>query len=308
MKKILVSLMVLALCVPAMAAVTATSDNSVAGEVTVYLTSDSDGIVGVALTVDTAGSATGVVVAESFFDVFVDSAFTAGAGYVYQTGIPTATQGAAGELDISGGSASFSISVAGLDDDGIGAGTDEAPTTCTITITGTAGATVDIDIDALRGGVVGYNGALAVSGLPINTTFGELSECVSSTAPFYADWVAFGKPDCWCYEYQCRGDANGTKEGSTFGGYRWVFNADLAMFLAAYGVLEPTKGPGILSITDGICSDFNHAQEGSAFGGYRRVFNADLAIFLANYGILDPTKGPGLTSCAGPDYNFFIVP
>ncbi len=236
MKKILVSLMVLALCVPAMAAVTATSDNSVAGEVTVTLTSDSDGIVGVALTVDTAGSATGVVVAESFFDVFVDSAFTAGAGYVYQTGIPTATQGAAGELDISGGSASFSISVAGLDDDGIGAGTDEAPTTCTITITGTAGATVDIDIDALRGGVVGYNGALAVSGLPINTTFGErVSECVSSSAAGQAipTGSLIGKPDCWCFQRQCNGDANGTREGNIVTGYKWVFNADLAIFLAA---------------------------------------------------------------------------
>ena len=134
------------------------------------------------------------------------------------------------------------------------------------------------------------------------------TECVKKTAPFYADWVMFGKPNCWCYEYQCRGDANGKQEGSAFGGYRRVFNVDLAMFLAAYGVLEPTKGPGILSITDGICSDFNHAQEGSAFGGYRRVFNADLAIFLANYGILEPTKGPGIISCPSADYNFFVTP
>ncbi|MHC4498587.1 MAG: DUF7901 domain-containing protein, partial [Planctomycetota bacterium] len=38
-------------------------------------------------------------------------------------------------------------------------------------------------------------------------------DCLSMTAPEYADWVALGKPDCWCYRWQCRGDIDGIQTG-----------------------------------------------------------------------------------------------
>jgi hypothetical protein len=34
-------------------------------------------------------------------------------------------------------------------------------------------------------------------------------DCLSRTAREYNDWVTLGKPKCWCYRKQCRGDADG---------------------------------------------------------------------------------------------------
>ncbi len=136
------------------------------------------------------------------------------------------------------------------------------------------------------------------------------TECFSSAAgQKYTDWVTYGKPNCWCYQRECNGDATGTVEGNVVTGYKWVFNGDLAIFLAAYNVAEPTKGPGIMTIPNGICADFNHAREGNVVTGYKRVFNADLGIFLANYNVAEPTKGPGVPVCplttAGGDIVFY---
>jgi hypothetical protein len=39
------------------------------------------------------------------------------------------------------------------------------------------------------------------------------TDCFASTAIGYADWVAWGKPACWCFQRQCRGDINGIKSG-----------------------------------------------------------------------------------------------
>ena len=138
-------------------------------------------------------------------------------------------------------------------------------------------------------------------------TFGE--ECMKSTAPEYTDcWVAFGSPDCWCYEYQCRGDADGLWEGSAFQGFKKVFGNDVTILLLSFGVKEPPKGPGILSIPGGICADFDHAEEGSAFQGFKRVGGADVTILLANFCIKEPPKGLGLPSCPSTNYNFFLTP
>ena len=134
------------------------------------------------------------------------------------------------------------------------------------------------------------------------------TECVKNTASFYADWLAFGSPDCWCYAAQCLGDANGKSEGNAITGIKKVFNLDLTLFLSGYGVKEAPKGPGILSVPNGICADFDHNKEGNAITGIKRVFNLDLTQFLASYGVKEPSKGPGIGDCSGPDYNFFITP
>ena len=134
------------------------------------------------------------------------------------------------------------------------------------------------------------------------------TECVSSTAPFYADWVAFGKPACWCYAANCKGDADGLKEGNALAGYRKVYTGDLNILLSAYDIKEPPKGPGIATIPNGICADFDRTKEGNALAGYRRVYTGDLNILLANYDVKEPPKGPGIGDCAEPDYNFFVEP
>ena len=284
--------MVLALCVPAMAASVTVSDggNTNYGEVDVVLTADA-GIVGIGLKVD-GDVITGFAV-DSFFDVFIDSAYTTGSGYGT---VPTALQSGPGELALPSGS--FSISVGGLDDDGIGAGTEEAPLTVTITLTGIPGESVTITEDTLRGGIVGYDGAMTISGLPLTVTYPP-SECVKDTAPFYADWVGAGKswdkPDCWCYEYNCRGDADGVKIGL----FR-INSTDLGLFADAYNKgdlkMDPVR----------ICSDFDHIKV-----GLFRVNSADLGIFAANYNEGDLKVAPCPLDWDGDgddDYNFWITP
>jgi len=103
----------------------------------------------------------------------LDSAYTqeVSGDYVYKTGIPTATQSAAGQLALP--QAAFSICVGGLDDSATQTdGIDDAPTSGTIVIVGTPGAAVAITQDALRGGIVAYAGAMTVTPLTINTTIG----------------------------------------------------------------------------------------------------------------------------------------
>jgi len=111
----------------------------------------------------------------------------------------------------------------------------------------------------------------------------------------YFDWVLFGRPDCWCHLRQCRGDADGKKQGSAFAGYTYVSTDDLAVLIDAWQVKEPPKGPGIATIPDGICADFNHRKQGSAFAGYMRVGTDDLGIMIASWQVKEPPHGPGIT-------------
>jgi hypothetical protein len=77
------------------------------------------------------------------------------------------------------------------------------------------------------------------------------------------------KPDCWCYQRQCRGDIN----GAPLGPYH-VQSADLTIFKLAY-----FKTCAVLAgVTNGICADLNHAP----LGPYR-VQAADLTIFKTYY-------------------------
>ena len=154
---------------------------------------------------------------------------------------------------------------------------------------------VCIMLDTLRGGIVGddvvvtnLDGGASVC---VDVTSGE-QEAIKATAPFYADWVAFGKPDCWAYARNCRGDADGIAE---FGGAVPVLSGDLAIFVAAYG--QPTASLP----ANGICADFDRTGE---FGGAVRVLTGDLAIFVQYYG--QPLAN--VPECDMEHYNFWITP
>ncbi|HEX40735.1 MAG TPA: LamG domain-containing protein [Phycisphaerales bacterium] len=128
-------------------------------------------------------------------------------------------------------------------------------------------------------------------------------DCFPTCHPDYGEWAHVGEPECWCFESQCHGDADGQVEGGPITGYKRVFINDLDILLAAYNVKEPPDGPGIASIENGICADFAHDVEGSPITGYKRVFINDLNILVANWNILEPPHGPGIPadclSCGG---------
>jgi hypothetical protein len=170
-----------------------------------------------------------------------------------------------------------------------------------------------VTINTTRGGVVNEDAEeVAVilppggDGAPADCIKLGEGECFPSTDPNYPQWVAFGKPDCWCNPRQCHGDAGGTPnpEGSAKAGYFYVGYEDLNTLIPAWQVKEPPKGPGIATVTSpstgiaGICADFSHDQEGSAKAGYFRVGYRDLNILIASWQVKEAPKGPGIpTDC-----------
>ena len=171
---------------------------------------------------------------------------------------------------------------------------DPCGTLCTIRVGSDSGCTLTISANGLRGGIVLEDPDVTpTTNLPldVNLTFG----CFPSDHPDRAEWDAFGGPECWCGSgRQCHGDGDDFREGTLKGGYFYVGAGDLVQLFAGWRVLEPPKGPGIVSVPDGICADYDHAQEGTLKGGYFRVGAGDLAILFANWRVLEPPKGPGL--------------
>jgi len=104
------------------------------------------------------------------------------------------------------------------------------------------------------------------------TSIAGVAECFPSTNPQYDDWVALGKPDCWCTEYQCDGDADGKTSGFPFN-YR-VFTGDLGILVANWQKKadDPTLDP---------CADIDHKDSGFPFR--YRVFTGDLSILVTNW-------------------------
>jgi len=163
-------------------------------------------------------------------------------------------------------------------------------TLCTLTMD-CNGATGNVNIVATeentyRGGVVLEDGTAPSPDLTASLVYAcAPPECVKSTAPFYSVWVQFGKPNCWCYQRNCRGDVDGLKQLSY-----WVFTADLTALKAAFGAQD-----GDLTGTK-ICSDLDRAKQLSY-----RVFTADLTI-LKSYFALQEASVP---VCDMTNYNFW---
>ena len=98
------------------------------------------------------------------------------------------------------------------------------------------------------------------------------AECLPTDYSTYNDWVALGKPQCWCDPYQCDGDADGVDSGFPFN-YR-VFIGDLALIVDNWQkkIEDATLNP---------CADIDHKDSGFPF--HYRVFIDDLAKLVANW-------------------------
>lgn len=94
------------------------------------------------------------------------------------------------------------------------------------------------------------NGAGATTG---NVWSFSVEECLKNTAAEYADWVAWGKPECWCYHRNCRGDMQGTQTGPF-----WVSALDLYVLKSGFNKQDAQ----LAAVPNGICCDFNHTKTG----------------------------------------------
>ncbi|NIS16705.1 MAG: DUF642 domain-containing protein [candidate division Zixibacteria bacterium] len=83
--------------------------------------------------------------------------------------------------------------------------------------------------------------------------YADESECLNCSAPEYGDWVAWSKPDCWCYPRQCRGDSDGIINGPF-----WVGIPVLSIFRGAFNKSDE----GLALVENGICCDFDHIKTG----------------------------------------------
>ncbi|NLW82886.1 MAG: hypothetical protein GXY41_00535 [Phycisphaerae bacterium] len=109
-----------------------------------------------------------------------------------------------------------------------------------------------------------------------------VSEPVKSTigATQYGIWAAAGRPNCWAFPRNCRGDANGGSTG--LGANRtWVTVADLNILAAAFNKVEADLLVSSFGGFPGVCADFNRGSTG--LGANRTwVTVADLNV-LAQY-------------------------
>ena len=115
-------------------------------------------------------------------------------------------------------------------------------------------------------------------------------ECMKKTAPEYTVWEQWGKPKCWCYARQCRGDINGQKVGL----YR-VQSQDLAILASAFNKMDAV----LATVPNGICADINHSKV-----GLYRVQSVDLGILAQYFNKMD-TMVP---ECDPTNYNFWETP
>ncbi len=204
-------------------------------------------------------------------------------------------KGAAGGL----GSAAITLEFGGLWE-----GDANAPPSsgmlCTITLS--EPALISAVTNSIRGNVVLVDGTEAI--VDLTPPWVPFEPCFPMTDPAYADWVALGKPECWCIKTQCHGDADGLKEGNDKTGYYRVHFRDLNVLLVGWDVMEPAGPPtpsgiGItnVSFTDtlgtvnGVCADFAHNVEGSAKTGYYRVHFSDLNILVTSWYVREPATG-----------------
>jgi len=75
--------------------------------------------------------------------------------------------------------------------------------------------------------------------------------CLSRYDDYYDNWLYWDKPDCWCYQRQCRGDADGQKQGLF-----WVSINDSNKVQECINKLEA-------NLPDGCeCADFDHHKQG----------------------------------------------
>lgn len=145
---------------------------------------------------------------------------------------------------------------------------------------------VTISENDARGGIVQEDANSATSNLPIIhpvvdcNTCGVEEECFDGGHPDYEEWKnVVGMPECWCYKYQCYGDADGKQNGSIFTGFSRVREEDLGVLISGWKTedyVDPETHPW-------ICADFDRTLNGSIFTGYSRIREEDLGILITNW-------------------------
>ena len=200
MKKLILTLVVLAMAAPLYAAggITFVATDA-GGECTVTFTATDPCIPPVAMGLDIAVDGddpcdliTAVDGIDSFFDIYMDYAYDDPCNYTYGIGNPIADPCAAGSATLPSGK--FCISMGGLGGDG-SAPLAEAPTSGTAFVLHADNApkgsvvTGTIGINAIRGGVIGTDTEAMTHNLTIPFAITIPEDCFPMSQPDYDMWV-----------------------------------------------------------------------------------------------------------------------
>lgn len=228
MKK-LALLLVLAMAVPAMAAVTFTADGD--GSLKIYYTADpGDNPRGVALRISLSDGATcgpdDVVAVNPQFNTYIDYAASNPGNFEVGQGHPLAKATEAGALDAA--ASEFSVCIGVLDEAGNQAPASDGGPHLLVELNVSADCTATICADTLRGPDSGVVGSVLESNLQ--------EGCIEVA-------VTAGGLPCWSYPCQSLGDTNGDC---------FVDSVDLMVFVAAW-----SDYAGSYEGTPNACADTN---------------------------------------------------
>jgi len=282
MKKLVCLLAVLALTAPVFGTgaltITGSFDNTAKQAIIGYTGNDP---LGIALVADagTVAQFTGYVAssADSFFDVFIDYAFS-NPPYTLGTGNPLANPNAAGVATLP--AAKVSLCLGHLQ--AAHAGTTGQLAKINVGSIIPAGGPITVTADTLRGSAVDAAGAMTISGLPLTITIPpQVTDCfavgtvisfvtdgtngpsqsITVDATMHANYVTLGSPACWCCVGQKAGNAVSASGNAS------VNNADLSALRVSWlqAVGSGTYNP---------CADFNCSGS---------VNNADLSILRTHW-------------------------
>jgi hypothetical protein len=321
MKKILASLIVLALVAPVMAdvAVTATESSPGVLEITVTPSGDPAPVIrGVALLLGLDAANTGDGQAT---DASIDDSLNTNIDYYVTNpivdadednvpddpGHPAADPAGPGVATLP--SADLSLCSGYLDSTGAQGGLT-GPAVFTVNYSGTSDTLVSIALDTLRGSIVGDDiGDVTVQETQLVTFGGDpcrdkvLAVDGATAAALYDRYVAEGEdPSSWCWQYQCRGDADGLEETVFISGTFRTYQADLNLLIISWK-LTPESEPAAADPR----ADINHAEESVFISGTYSVYQQDLNELITNWqkttAWLDTTYGDGSAgSGACPTY------
>lgn len=117
----------------------------------------------------------------------------------------------------------------------------------------------------------------------------------------YANWLLRGRPACWAYPRQCRGDVDGKIQG-----LYWVASSDLNYWKSANG----KTAANLPSIPGGICADFDHKIQGlywvaSSDLNIWKSFNGKTAANVPMCGNIPSASSP---PSADPNYHYWCLP
>jgi hypothetical protein len=159
----------------------------------------------------------------------------------------------------------------------------DSGTLCKLTVNGNCN--MSVAENATRGGIVLTDPSVAPT---VDLVGGPVTcegPCIDPSWSTYNDWVALGEPECWCWPYQCDGDADGATQG--LAKFR-VYGNDLNLVVENWKrkINDPLLNP---------CADIDHKSQGLA---KFRVYGNDLNIVVGNWKAKDSTL-PG--DCPRPE-------